>query len=499
MMTKVAELKALAKNYKLLYVEDDASIRRSMEEYLRKFFFEVVVANNGQEGLTRYKEGVFEIVITDLSMPIMNGLEMLEKIKQLNPQQLTLVTSAHGESEYMVGAIKTGIDGYIIKPFDFIQLNEELFKIVEKLHVYEENAQYKKSLEQLVEKKTVMLKDLLAYQSENYEKTIYSMVEMIEERDTYTAGHSKRVAEYSRLIAKSMGYSDEECTQIYQAGILHDIGKIATPDSVLLNPNTLNAIEYKLIQEHVSVGYKLISHVPMFAELAEIIYAHHERYDGSGYPKGLKGDEILPLSRIMSVADSFDAMTTSRIYKARKSVEDAITELKGLSGIQYEPLVVEHASVALLDVVIAEGITQLPKSELEEERFAYFYKDILTGVYNQNYLEIVLAKNLYEKKYTHMCTIFLKEFSKFNKIQSWSEGDLFLTKIATTLKEYFQHALIFRIFGDDFVIISEEQQDIENLKILLDKAVKQSAIGYRLKSIDLQEVEIENIKQIENY
>jgi diguanylate cyclase (GGDEF)-like protein len=294
-----------------------------------------------------------------------------------------------------------------------------------------------------------------------------------------------------------MGYSEAECTKIYQAGILHDIGKIATPDAVLLNPKALNALEYKLIQEHVSVGYKLINHVPMFADLAEMIHAHHEHYDGTGYPRGLKGDEILPLSRIMIVADSFDAMTTSRIYKARKSVKEALEELKALSGIQYDPAVVEHAIEALKEVVVADGINQLPKSELEEERFAYFYKDILTGVYNQNYLEIVLVKNAYAKQYAYMCTIFLKHFSKFNKTQSWNEGDVLLKKIALALKKHFHNGLVFRIFGDDFVVIGQTQQDVEKLKRLLDEAVDNSGVEYKLKSIDLREVDIDNIKQLE--
>lgn len=498
MINKIAELKALAKNYKLLYVEDNDSIRRSMEQYLRKFFLEVVVATNGKEGLECYENGSFELVVTDLSMPIMNGLEMLEAIKKIHPEQLVLVTSAHSESEYMIGAIELGIDGYIIKPFDFEQLNSELFKIVEKIHIYEENAEYKKSLERLVEKKTKMLNEMLSFQSENYEKTIYSMVEMIEERDTYTAGHSKRVAKYSKLIAQSMGYSEAECIKIHQAGILHDIGKIATPDSVLLNPKALNTLEYKLIQEHVNVGYKLISHVPMFAELAEIIYAHHERYDGSGYPQGLKGDEILPLSRIMIVADSFDAMTTSRIYKARKSVQEAIAELNVLSGFQYDPQVVKYASIALKDVVTEEGINQLPKSELEEERFAYFYKDMLSESYNQNYLEIVLVKNAYEKKYAYMYTVFLKNFSKFNKTKSWSEGDVLLKKVSHILKDSFSEALIFRVFGDDFVVISEQEQDTSHARVLLDEVMSKNGIHYKFKSIDLREVDIENIKQIEN-
>lgn len=401
-MIDIKALKAITQTFKVLYAEDDLSIQGSMSAYLKKLFAHVEIANDGLEGLEKYKEQNFDIVITDLSMPKMSGLDMLGKIRELNENQAILITSAHSESSYMMGAIKLGIDGYIIKPFDYDQLNYEIYKIAEKLKKYAENEEYKKHLREMVEEKTSEIKQMMEYQSQNYEQTLVSMVEMIEERDTYTAGHSKRVASYSKKIAQHMGLSEEECTKIYQAGILHDIGKVATPDSVLLNPKELNEIEYKLIQEHVEVGFKLLSHIPMFEPLAEIIHSHHERYDGNGYPKGLKADEIPLLSRIMTVADSFDAMTTSRIYKARKNVEEAIKEINALKSKQFHPVVVDSAVAVLKEVKIDENISQIPKTQLEEERFAYFYKDRLSNVYNQNYLEVVLMKNAYEKEFKYL-------------------------------------------------------------------------------------------------
>lgn len=253
------------------------------------------------------------------------------------------------------------------------------------------------------------------FESNNYEQTLVSMVEMIEERDTYTAGHSKRVAEYSKKIAQQMGYSEQECTKLYQAGILHDIGKVATPDTVLLNPKTLNAIEYKLIQEHVVVSYNLLKNIPMFKDLADIVRSHHERCDGKGYPRGLSGEEIEPLSRIMMVADAFDAMTTNRIYKPRKTVSEALSELVSLKLQQFHPEVVDSAVIALRDIKIDENISQTPKTKLEEERFAYFYKDTIGNIYNQNYLELILSKNSYEPEYKYMKLFTVHSFSQYNK------------------------------------------------------------------------------------
>lgn len=497
-MINLKELKELTKDLKILYVEDDLSIQASMLQYLKKFFPVVVKASNGLEGLKQYQKQKFDIVITDLSMPKMNGLDMLEQIKELNENQAVLVTTAHSESDYMFGAIKAGIDGYIIKPFDFMQLNHEVFKIAQKLKKFKENEEYKLHLQEMVEKKTSQLSNMIDYQSDNYEKTLFSMVEMIEERDTYTAGHSKRVAEYSKKIAKEMGYSEEDCTLIHQAGILHDAGKIGTPDAVLLNPKSLNNIEYKLIQEHVSVSYRLLNNIPMFKSLAEIVYSHHERYDGNGYPRGLKANEIVPLARIMIVADAFDAMTTNRIYKARKSVSEAFDELVKFSSKQFHPEVVEKALIALHDTEIDDNISQLPKSKLEEERFAYFYKDTLSDAYNQNYLDVILMKNSFDLEYKHIELFSINNFSHYNKRYTWKEGDKFLSEFSHILYENLPDSLVFRVFGDDFVVMSRDRLDLKEIIKMLDELLKSKEIAYKIKHIDLVKTDINQLSQIEN-
>jgi len=430
-------------------------------------------------------------------MPILNGLDMLIKIRELDKNQMVLVTSAHSESEYLVEAIRVGIDGYIIKPIDFTKFNENLLTLLEKRSILKENENYKTELERLVKEKTEVLNSLLSFQSTNYEKTIYSMVELIEDRDTYTAGHSKRVATYCKNIALEMGYSIEEATKLYQAGILHDVGKIATPDAVLLNPKSLNTLEYKLIQEHVTTGAKLIKNVPMFEPLAEIILSHHERYDGTGYPRGLKGDEILPLARIMIVADAFDAMTTSRIYKGRKAIQEALVELEGLKRKQFDPYVVDAALVVLKDVKIEKNITQLPTNELEEERFAYFYKDTLTDLYNKAYLELILVKNSFEKHYDYAEVFYIRGFSAYNKEHSWSEGDKLLQKFAFEFKNYFKECFLFRVFGDDFVVLYQKEFLQDNSSIFVEHVQKIINLKVDHKKIDFSKSDIKTPEDLE--
>ena len=497
-MSLLKELKSLTCNMKILYVEDDPSIRETMLQYLGKLFEEVDCAFDGLEGLEYYDKGKYDVVITDLSMPRMNGLDMLSKIKELDDSQAVLITTAHSESEYMFGAIKAGIDGYIIKPFDFEQLNNELFKIVERLKKYKENEEYKIHLQDLVDEKTSEIVDMMEYQSENYNNTLISMVEMIEQRDTYTAGHSKRVAEYSKLIAEEMGYSDDECTMLYQAGILHDVGKIATPDAVLLNPKKLNDIEYKLIQEHVSVSYRILKNIPMFKSLAEIVHAHHERCDGEGYPRGLNCAEVPALSRIMIVADAFDAMTTNRIYKGRKTVQEALDELVELSSKQFHPEVVEKALIALRDIKIDKDISQLPTTKLEEERFAYFYKDTLSNAYNQTYLDVVLMKNSFDLDYKSLELFSIGNFSSFNKKYGWKEGDKILSGFANILSKNTPGSLLFRVFGDDFVILSKKRIELKEIRESLDKLLHTYDIEFTVKNIDLSIVDINRVSQLEN-
>lgn len=496
-MINLKDLRDIAKNFKVLYVEDDMGVQKVMAAYLKQLFSEVKTANDGFEGLEVYKKSKFDIVITDLSMPKMNGIEMLKKIRELNAEQAILITTAHNEPDYMIQAIKIGVDGYVIKPFDYEQLNYELFKISEKLEKFAENEAYKKQLQRMVEQKTSELNRLMHFQQNNYEKTLLAMVEMIEERDTYTAGHSQRVATYSKMIAQEMSLSDEECDKIYRAGILHDIGKVATPDVVLLKPGRLSDLEYKLIKEHVEVGYRLLQNIPMFKELSEIVRDHHERCDGSGYPRGIKASEINPLSKIMMLADTFDAMTTNRIYKGRKDVKAAFAEIKTLRGTQFDEKVVDAALRVLKKVHINQNISQLPHTDIEKERFAYFYKDRLTDLYNQSYLDVVLVQNGYALKYSHLHIFKLKNFSKYNEAQGWKNGDLILKEIAKILHVCFDPQAVFRIFGDDFVLLDNGECNTDALKENIAQILKETKIEVHMQTVSLVENPIESVDMLE--
>jgi len=334
-------------------------------------------------------------------------------------------------------------------------------------------------------------------QEEMYEQYIYGLVNIVEKRDTYTAGHSQRVADYAERIAREMGIYEEEIHVLHRAGMLHDIGKIAIPDSVFLKPSKLTQDEYNLIQEHVTMSFEILKKISLFDDIKEVVRDHHEHYDGSGYPRGLRGDKTPLLAQILTLADSFDAMTTDRIYKGRKSVKEALQEIQRLSGRQFNPEVVQAALEALKDVHIEETHHQKPQNLLELERFSYFYKDPLTTLYNETSLlkDIHILQN-----YKHVVWLSLKGFHNFNKLHGWDKGDELLIDIANILKSTFpKESMLYRFYGDNFLIFSNSLDAIEQMRkemhtFLKDKNI---ALDIRVNTKEMKkDLHIRNLRDV---
>jgi len=323
----------------------------------------------------------------------------------------------------------------------------------------------------------------------NYEEGVFNLVDIIEKRDSYTAGHTQRVAKYAKLLADELDIPNYEKELLYRASMLHDIGKISTPDSILLKPGKLSELEYKIIKNHVTTSYEILSNVSIYKDIAEIVRHHHEYYDGSGYPQGLAGKQIPFLSQILTLADCFDAMTTDRIYKGRKSVKEAIQEISQLSDQQFNPIIVKAANRALLYVNTERKVSQLPESDLQHERFSYFYKDNVTHAYNQRYLELLLSKQKQElKKYKYGLLIRVHNFSQFNSENSWNHGDKKLSDIVNKLQSLEENHLVFRLFGDDFVLLLQNKIDSLQRKKLLSDELENTCLYYSTRYIDLNEL-----------
>jgi putative nucleotidyltransferase with HDIG domain len=321
---------------------------------------------------------------------------------------------------------------------------------------HERTLQEKAKLDSLVAEKTQELEQVQQESLERYRSTILALINLTEERDTYTAGHTRRVAEYAKMLAESMGFDEEKVTKLYEASILHDIGKIVTPDSVLLKPGKLTPREYDVIKEHVIVGESILHNIKFDQEIVDIVKYHHERCDGSGYPYGMTCNETPILARILAVADTFDAMTTNRIYKPRKSVETSFRELESLSGTLFDPVVVEQAVKVLRDISIDQTITQLPTSVIEQERLSHYFKDPLTNLFNIRYLQLTMQHGIEGNFWICANIVAIRKFSELNQNLGWETGNQALIQLAELLERVYERSIIFRVYGDDFVILSEE-------------------------------------------
>ncbi len=419
-----------------------------------------------------------------------DGEEYFRYLRPLVTQQSCL--KCHAFQGYKVGDIRGGVSVSIpMKQFYEDALTHSIINVIIIFLIY------MLGLAVIIYGKR-KAKEILESKIKDYEQHIFSLVNIIEKRDSYTAGHTQRVAKYSVMIAQEMGYSGEKVDDMYRACMLHDIGKISTPDSILLKPGKLTTLEYEIIKEHVVVSYELLLNVDIYKDIAEIVRHHHEHYDGSGYPQGLKGDEIPIMSQIMTVADSFDAMTTNRIYKTRKSVKTALIELEELGSKQFNAEVVKAAVIALEDIKIEMNITQRPKSKIEKERFSYFYKDQVTGVYNKDYLEFVLAYNNTEEfNINCIYTIYLQNFNQYNKKYGWAQGDELLTAFAEVLDKINESDFVFRIYGDDFVILNEEHYEIEENIASLEKILIDTGVTMTYKHFDMKAESIHDITDLE--
>jgi putative nucleotidyltransferase with HDIG domain len=307
----------------VLYVEDDPMVRSQLARYLERRVKTLTVAENGREGLELFRTGHYDIVVTDIKMPEMDGLQMAEHIKADFRDVPIIVITAYSESDYLIRAIELGVNRYVTKPIDPDILIEAIYKAVEVRFQQEEidraNRRVRDSLEQIV----------------------MAMARAIELRDPYTDGHQKHVAALAAAIAEEMGLPPERVDGIRLGGLIHDVGKIQVPTEILSKPGPLRDVERNIMRQHAKAGQELLAGIDFPWPIAQMVLHHHERLDGSGYPDGLKGDELTLEAKIIAVADVVEAVSSHRPYRPALGLQSAIDELKQGSGRLYDPLVVD--------------------------------------------------------------------------------------------------------------------------------------------------------------
>ena len=323
---QVAE-RETGEKYKILAVDDEQGIIDSLEIFLKRSGYEFRGVNDPQEAIEIIKNEHFDLMLLDFIMTPFHGDQVVERIRKFNNELYILLLTGHKDLAPPLETIKRlDIQGYCEKSDKFDQL----------LLLVESGI---KSIKQMREIKKI--NDDLLEANESLEKAYLESVELlryiVEAKDTYTRGHSERVSRYSVLIGKHLGLSNEDLKILEIGGLFHDIGKIGITDSILQKEEKLTDEEYSEIKNHPSIGAKILSSASMFQDIIPIVLYHHEKYDGRGYPQGLKGEEIPYLARIAAVADSFDAMTSKRSYRDILDLEYVRNEFVRCAGTQFDP------------------------------------------------------------------------------------------------------------------------------------------------------------------
>ena len=327
---------------RILVVDDEASLRSIVSALLERSGYAVTVAASAEQALSLLHEQVaFDLVLSDIMMPGTDGLSLLDSICADFPGTPVVMCTAVQDVHVTTNAFRRGAIDYLLKPFERTQLESVVKRAIEHGQLQKQNAIYRKHLEEIILARTERLRTTMQDLERSYDTTLEAMGDALDLRDEETEGHSKRVTAYTIALARAMGLNAEELRVIARGAFLHDIGKIATPDSILLKPGRLDADEMQIMRQHCQRGYEMVCKIPFLREAAEIVYAHQERFDGKGYPRGLKGEQIPLGARIFAIADTMDAMTSDRPYRKGTSFAIAREEITRCAGTQFDPGIVE--------------------------------------------------------------------------------------------------------------------------------------------------------------
>ena len=337
-----------ASQERILVVDDEEPIREVVCSMLGAAGYRCTAAFSGDAALAVLASGEdFELMLSDMMMAEMRGDVLLERVKEQFPDMPVIMVTAVNDISEALKAIRNGAYDYLLKPFERDQLLNTVKRALENRRLRLENRAFQLHLESRVAEQTGQLRrvnaDLQLANLElkkSYDITLEALGDALDLKDAETEGHSKRVTAFTIEIARAMGIRGEPLRVIARGAFLHDIGKMAIPDSVLRKPGPLNQEELLVMREHCLRGYQMVSKIPFLTEAAEIIYAHQERWDGTGYPRGLKGEEIPLGARIFAIADTLDAMTSDRPYRAAQSYQAAREEIESWSGRQFDPAIV---------------------------------------------------------------------------------------------------------------------------------------------------------------
>jgi putative nucleotidyltransferase with HDIG domain len=353
---------------RILVVDDEDPIREIVCSMLAAANYKTRQASSGLKALAILDAGEeFELMLSDLMMADLDGIGLLERTKEGYPDMPVVMVTAVHDISVALAAIRNGAYDYLLKPFEREQLLATVRRALENRRLKMENRKYQTELESLVDARTEQLQNAMTNLERSYDITLEALGDALDMKDKETEGHSRRVTAFTIAIASAMGLPRDQIAVIARGAFLHDIGKMAIPDEILFKPGPLTTDQTTIMREHCYRGYQTVKKIPFLTEAAAIVYSHQEFFDGTGYPRGLKGEQIPLGARIFAVADTLDAITTDRVYRLKRSIAEAREEIQRWSGRQFDPDVVKTF------LSIPESVWETLRKDIDSQisHFAY--------------------------------------------------------------------------------------------------------------------------------
>lgn len=333
-------------NSRILIVDDEVSIQRMLGRLLEQYGYSCTLASNAKEARLRLEEKEFALILCDVNMPGESGLDLVKHVLDNYPHTAAVMVTGLDNPQLASAALEIGAYGYILKPFESNEILINVANALRRRRLEIENKAHRERLELTVMERTAALRHAIDSLERaerelrlSREETIQRLAIAAEYRDGATAQHIQRMSHYCALLARCYGLDPQQCELIRIASPMHDIGKIGTPDHILLKPGKFTPEEFKAIALHPEIGYRILS--GSGAELlnlaATIAWTHHEKYDGSGYPRGLRGEAIPLEGRIAAIADTFDALTSKRVYKPAFPLDQAVDIMRKRRAKDFDP------------------------------------------------------------------------------------------------------------------------------------------------------------------
>src|ERR1041385_4004957 len=324
---------------RLLIVDDEAAVRGVLHDLLDQSY-DCAEASSAEEALSLLRLSPYELVISDITMTGMSGLQMIPYIKTIAPGSVIVMVSGVQTIESAINALRLGAFDYLMKPFDLRQVEAAIQRAHEHHELIAAKQRYENHLEELVDQRTAELDDALGSLEDAYRSTLQALTVALETRDAETHGHSERVVTFSLRLGREYGLNANELKALEFGSLLHDIGKIGVPDAILRKPGKLTEEEWDRMREHPLHGQQILRGIEFLEGAGKVVAQHHEKWDGSGYPLGLRREELAICGRSFAGADAFDAITSDRVYRKAQSYEAAALELEDWADRQFDPKIV---------------------------------------------------------------------------------------------------------------------------------------------------------------